>query len=119
MVRYLQAGGYTTWVLIILGVIMLIAAVRFLLAASPRRLAFLRAISVAYVLITLGGTATNFSSVFYTVVKARPEGKPLDLDMLLWGFGEALTPVGMGFSILGLVWLLIAIGVRRAHDPEV
>jgi hypothetical protein len=66
----------------------------------------------------LGGVATNFTAVFYNVVR-RPEGQPFELDHLLYGFGEALTPAGMGFSLLGLVWLLIAIGVRRAHDPEV
>jgi hypothetical protein len=119
MPHYLRAGGYTTWIVIVVGLVLLIAAVRFLITASPRRLAFLRAMSVAYVLFILGGVATNFTSVFYNVVRGHPEGTPIDLDALLWGFGEALTPAGMGFSILGLIWLLIAIGVRRAHDPEV
>lgn len=119
MPHYLRAGGYTTWIVIVIGLILLVAAVRFLLAASPRRLAFLRALSVAYVLLILGGVATNFTTVFWNVVRSRPENGPLDVDALLYGFGEALTPAGMGFSILGLIWLLIAIGVRRAHDPEV
>lgn len=119
MPHFLRAGGYTTWVIVVLGLILLIAAVRFLIAASPRRLAFLRAMSVAYVLMVIGGVATNFTTVFYNVVRGHPDGEPIDLDALLYGFGEALTPIGMGFSILGLVWLLIAIGVRRAHDPEV
>ena len=119
MPHYLRAGGYITWVIIVLGLVLLIAAVRFLIAASPRRLAFLRAMSVAYVLMVIGGVATNFTTCFYNVVRGHPDGTPIDTDMLLWGCGEALTPVGMGFSILGLVWLLIAIGVRRAHDPEV
>ena len=119
MPHYLRAGGYSTWIVIVLGLVLLIAAVRFLITASPRRLAFLRAMSIAYALMIIGGTATNFTAVFYGVVRMHPDGTPVDLDNLLWGFGEALTPVGMGFSLLGLIWLLIAIGVRRAHDPEV
>lgn len=118
MPHYLRAGGYTTWVLIVLGVVLFISAIQFLRAASPRRLAFLRALSVAYVLITFGGVATNLTMVFYNVVRSRPEGKPIDTDALLWGLGEAITPIGMGLSILGLVWLMIAIGVRKAHPEE-
>jgi hypothetical protein len=119
MPHVIRAGGYSTWVIMILGLVLLIAAVRFLITASPRRLAFLRAMSISYVLIILGGVATNFTAVFYGVVRSHPDGTPIDLDALLYGFGEALTPAGMGLSLLGLIWLLIAIGVRRAHDPEV
>jgi len=118
MSHYLRAGGFTTWVVLVLGLVLLIAAVRFLVAASPRRLAFLRAMSLAYVAFIIGGVATNFTAVSFAIARAAPEDKPLDLPSLLYGFGEALTPAGIGFSLLGLVWLLIAIGVRRAHDPE-
>ena len=38
---------------------------------------------------------------------------------LAQGVGEALTPAAFGFSILGFVWLLIALAVRKAHTPDV
>lgn len=116
MPHYLRAGGYTTWILIVLGLVLVVTAVKFMRDATPKRLAFLRALSLAYALFTLGGVATNITAVLYNVVRWREPGKPLDLDILLFGLGEALTPAGMGFTILGLVWLLIALGVRRGHE---
>ncbi|MEZ4403104.1 MAG: hypothetical protein R3B06_23980 [Kofleriaceae bacterium] len=118
MPHYLRAGGYTTWILLVLGLVLVVTAIRFARSPSPRRLAFLRALSVAYVLFTLGGVATNLTTVFYTVVRTRPPGGALDTDALLFGLGEAITPAGMGLTILGLTWLLVAVGVRRAHEPD-
>jgi hypothetical protein len=116
MPHFIRAGGAPTWIAIILGIVLLVAAIRFLMAAEPRRLAVLRAMSVAYVLIIVGGVATNFTAVFYGVVEDHERTGKLDPDRLLWGFGEALTTAGLGFTVLGVIWLLIAVGVRRAHD---
>ncbi|MBK9034222.1 MAG: hypothetical protein IPL61_23660 [Myxococcales bacterium] len=118
MPYYLRAGGYTTWLLLLLGVVLLVAAVNFLRSATPRRLAFLRALSAAYLLFTFGGIATNTTVVLWAVAREHKPGEPYDLDILFQGLGEAITPAGVGLTILGLVWLIIAIGVRRAHDTE-
>ncbi len=119
MPHFIRAGGYSTWVVIVLGLVLLIAAVRFLLAASPRRLAFLRAMSIAYVLMIVGGVATNVTATCYFVADEHARTGVFQVGWLVKGAGESLTPAGMGLSVLGLIWLLIAIGVRRAHDPEV
>ncbi len=115
MPYYLIAGGYTTWLLLLLGVVLIVAAVRFLRGATPRRLAFLRALSVAYVLFALGGVATNVTVVLWAVTRDREPGTSLDVDVLIQGLGEAITPIGVGFTILAGVWVLIALGVRKAH----
>lgn len=118
MPYFLVAGGYTTWLLLLLGVVLLVAAVQFVRGATPRRLAFLRALSAAYLLFTFGGIATNVTVVLWAVARRHPPGEPHDLDILFQGLGEAITPAGIGLTILGVVWLLIAVGVRRAHDTE-
>lgn len=118
MPYYLIAGGYTTWLLLLLGAVLLVAAIRFLRGPTPRRLAFLRALSVAYVLFTLGGVATNVTVVLWGVTRNRPPGQGLELDALIQGLGEAITPIGVGFTILAMIWVLIAIGVRKAHAGE-
>lgn len=115
---YFRAGGYTTILIVILGLVLLVTAARFLRQATPRRLAFMRALSVAYVLFTLGGIATNVTVVLWALVRERQPGQPYDLDILFQGLGEAITPAGIGFTVLGTVWVMIAIGVRRAHDAE-
>jgi hypothetical protein len=118
MPHFLRAGGYVTWVIIILGLVLLASAVQFARKPTPRGLAFLRAMSVAYLLSVIGGVATCFMTVFYNIVRQHERTGEWNLDGLLWGFGEALTPAGMGFTVLGSIWVIIAIGVRRGHESE-
>jgi len=115
---YLRAGGYTTAILLLIGLVLLVTAGQFVRAPTPRRLAFLRALSVAHVLFALGGVATNITVVLWAVVRAHEPGQPYDLDALLQGLGEAITPIGVGFTLLAVTWVLVAVGVRRAHDGE-
>ena len=115
---YFRAGGYTTIVLVVLGLVLLVTAAQFIRQATPRRLAFMRALSLAYVLFTFGVIATNTTVVLWAVVRAHQPGQPYDLDMLMQGLGEAITPAGIGLTLLGIVWVMIAVGVRRAHDTE-
>ncbi len=119
MSQYIRAGGYTMWVLIALSAVMIVIAVRFLLKPEPARLAVLRALTWVQILVILGGVATNLTSVCKSAGgEFERTGKILP-EILVQGVGEALTPAAFGFSILGFVWLLIALAVRKAHAPDV
>ena len=115
MLTYIQAGGYSMIVVIVFSIIMLVTAVRFFFTATPERLAFLRAMTLAHVFCVVGGVAQGFTAVFWHVVPDDPS-KPIPYHLMLIGFGEALTTAGLGLSLLAVVWLLVAFGVRRAHD---
>lgn len=118
MSQYIRAGGYSMWILIALSAVLLVTAILFFRKPTPERLAFLRALSLAQVLATVGGVATNFTTVFYTVAREHGRTGKLEVGWLFHGAGEALTPAGFGFSVLSVIWLIIAVGVRRAHDPS-
>jgi len=95
----------------------LAAAGRVFLQATPERLALVRSMTLAQVFSIVCGVATNLTAVCWHVVPE--DGKPIDFHAMVWGVGEALTPAGLGFPLLAATWLLVAIGVRRAHDPAV
>ncbi len=117
MSSYLRAGGYTMWILIALSAVMIVIAVQFLRRPSPERLAVLRALSWAQVLVVLGGVATNLTMVCRSVIgEYERTGKVLP-EIAFQGFGEAIVPAGFGFSLLAFVWMIIALAVRRAHQP--
>ncbi len=117
MFRYIRAGGYTMWVLIILSAVMITLAIRFLLKPTPERLAVLRSLTWAHILAIVGGVATNLIAVCHSAIEDIDRTGKLDPSILIWGTGEALTPAGFGFSILAFIWLIIALAVRRAHQP--
>ena len=117
MSHYIRAGGYVMWLLMALSAIMIYLAVRFLLKPNPARLAVLRSLSWAHILVTLGGIATNMTSVCKAVQHEYEQTGKVEAIIIVQGLGESLTPAGLGFSVLGFVWLLIAVAVRRAHEP--
>ncbi len=113
----MRAGGYTMWVLAALSLAMIVIAVRFLLKPSPDRLAVLRSLSWVQVFATIGGVATNFTMVCKSAMHEFDVSGAIKPEILIQGTGEALTPAGMGFSLLAFVWLIIALAVRKAHQP--
>ena len=117
MANHMRAGGYVMWVLLALSIVMIVIAIRFLLKPTPARLAVLRALSWAHVLTTIGGIATNLIMVCKSAVRDAQESGHLRPEILIQGTAEALTPAGMGFTLLAFVWLIIALAVRKAHEP--
>jgi hypothetical protein len=114
----MRAGGYTMWVVAALSIAMIVIAVRFLLRPEPSRLAVLRSLTWVQVLVIIGGVATNFISVCKSAMREFEHSGVLRPEILVQGTGEALTPAGMGFSLLAFVWLVIALAVRKAHQPD-
>ena len=117
MQQYMRAGGYTMWLLAALSLAMIVIAIRFLLKPSPDRLAVLRSLSWVQVFAIVGGVATNFIMVCKSAMLDFEESGVLKPEILIQGTGEALHPAGFGFSLLAFVWLVIALAVRKAHQP--
>lgn len=116
MLTYIQAGGWSMLIVIAFGLALLVTSTRFFFQARPERLAMIRALSVAMVFWILGGVAFNVTTVLWTVAAQPDPAGGLRVDWLIQGLGEAITPAGLGFPALGVTWLLVAVGVRRAHD---
>jgi len=115
MVKFFVAGGFPMWVVLIFGLLCLGTAIRFAFTATPRRLAVIRALSWATAFSILSGVASNFMAVMWHV-PGNPEWSREPLFPVMQGLGEAVTPAILGFTLLAIAWLLVAVGLRRMAD---
>jgi hypothetical protein len=115
MIDAFIAGGYAMWIVTALGLACLVVSVRFAIRAEPRRLAVIRALTWAQVFSVLSGLLANFLAVMWHVAR-DPEMSRDPLPSIMVGLGEAVHPGILGFTLLSICWLLVAVGVRRAPD---
>lgn len=117
MPYFIRAGGVPVWIVIVLSLPMLYLGVRFAIAADARRLAILRALTWAQLAAIGSGVASNVIMVMWHVGRGlEPDESPL--PGLFIGLGESLTPAVIGLSILSIVWVLVAFGLRRAPRSD-
>ncbi len=110
MVEFLRGGGLPGYVVLVLVLAVGAYAIRFATRPDGRMLPMVRALSHAVVLTILGAVAANISSVALYV--ERMEGG--NLAQTAWvGIGESLVPAIVGFPLLAIAWLFVAVGVRR------
>lgn len=114
MMDFMRAGGYSMWLILLLGGVALGVAVWFAIRPGERKLSFLRPMSVATVFAVLSGVFSDLGAVMHHVAN-RPEfAQSPDLHLIVMtGIGESMAPAVLGFSILSVTWLLAAVGLRR------
>ncbi len=113
---FIRAGGFNMFVLLALGVFAVPTAIRFARDADPHRLALLRALTWALMFSALIGFVSGLA-VTALHVGRDPEAMKSALAILLVGFAESCANLILGGGIAAIVWILIAVGVRRMpHD---
>jgi hypothetical protein len=119
MIEFFQAGGWSMFLILALGLLTLGAAAMFMRKPEARDVGMIRGFSVATVFAVLCGVATDLATVF-THVPNHPEwAHSPDMPLIVMtGLGESLTPAILGFSMLTLAWLVTAVGVRRLGHAE-
>ncbi len=118
MMRFLLAGGWLTWMVLILGGICLAIAALFARRPEAGRLPLLRALTWATVFAVLAGVAVNFTATLARAGSEESAASGSGMEMVLVGGAESLTPAVLGFTLLALVWMFVAIGMRRMQNPE-
>jgi len=117
MITFFRAGGFSMWFVLILALACLITGIRFAFTATPQRLAVIRALSWATVFSIISGVASNLTAVMWHGPKGDPSNREL-ANVIIQGLGEAITPATLGFSLLSLAWMMVAVGVRRMPDGK-
>ena len=114
MMEFMHEGGYSMWVVLLFGGIAMTAAVMFALRPEESRLGFIRGMSMATVFATLSGLAANLASTFHTVTTTEEFHQYPDIVLVpMVGIQESLATPILGFTMLGIVWFILAIGLRR------
>lgn len=114
MMDFMRAGGYSMWVVLLFGGITTAVAVMFALKPSEGRLGFIRGMSTATVFATLSGVAADIGATFRTTARHEEWHQFPDIVIApMVGISESMAPAILGFSMLGIVWFVVAIGLRR------
>lgn len=110
----MRAGGFGMWVVLLFGLITLFTAGRFAFKPREDAVGILRAMSAATVFSVLSALSSNLAAVFWKVPNTEEWAKSPDMPLIVMtGLAESLTPCMLGFTMLGLAWLMTAVGYRR------
>ena len=112
---FMRAGGVPIWIVLFFGLAALVTGIVFAIRPDERKAAVLRALSTTTVFSILSGVTSDIASVMFKVPR-HPEWShsPDRTLIIMTGLGESMTPAILGFTLLALVWLLAAVGSRRA-----
>jgi hypothetical protein len=113
MVEFMMAGGWSMWIVLIFGLATLVAAAVFVFRRDLGKLALVRALTLATVFAVCTGLCANVAAVM-THAAGRTD-IPVHV-MVMQGLAESLAPGILGFTMLSVGWLLVAVGTRRAQD---
>jgi hypothetical protein len=114
MIVFLRAGGVSTWLALAVGITILAAAVSYAWKPGEYKLARIRPLSLAMVFAALSGLASGLAATAHRLTTDGELARSPDFHLLLLtGIGEALVPAILGFAILAVAWLLVAVGLRR------
>lgn len=114
MVEFMKAGGWSMWFVLILGLATLAAAILFVARRELGKLALVRALSLATLFAIASGLCANVAAVMTYATDHALEGELV--EVVMHGLAESLAPGILGFTMLSISWLLVAVGTRRAQD---
>ena len=117
MLNLFMAGGFPMWFLLVFGLLAIAGAALFAHKPDAQRLGAVKALSVATLASIGAGTASDFAAVGYAVPE-RFANEPNVHMIVLTGFAESMSPAILGFALLSIVWLIVAVGHRRLRRAE-
>ena len=110
----MRDGGFPMFFLLAFGLAALAFAVRFAVAPSQRAFKTAAALSAATAFAAITGICAALAKVAH---HAPDFPKGTLAEVVLIGIGESLSPGILGFTMLSLVALIMALGVWR-HNPS-
>lgn len=89
-------------------------AVSMAVRPGERKLALFRPLSVSTLLAILSSVATGLGLALRRAADdPAVAGGAETTRIMLRGFAEAMAPAVLGFAVLSVAWLLVALGSRR------
>ncbi len=117
MATLVREGGFPVFFLLAFGLAALIFAVRFAMAPSRRLFKTTLALCAATALTSINGIFAAVSAVGHQAPEYVERHPDLSLaEVALLGLGESMSPGILGFTVLSLIALILALGVYR-QDP--
>jgi hypothetical protein len=108
-------GGWGMFPILVMGLLLVWAAVRYAIDSEPVRLRFITALGIALGVTTLHATWTCFAAVFH-FLQSVPD--PQFRSTLMTGLVESTRPATLGGALLSLALILVAVGAYRSGRRE-
>jgi hypothetical protein len=115
MLSFFIEGGVLMWPILVLGLLVMGSAIRYLLDGEPVRLRFIALVSLALLATIALATILDVNRVMAYLARARPEQVRA---LLAQGLKESSRPAILGFALLGLALDLLVIGAYRVGRRE-
>jgi hypothetical protein len=119
MIDFFVEGGVGMWPVLVLGVILVGSSGRFAWDREPVRLRFIAVLSLALLTFVAEGMLASAAKVMWAV--SDPEKRlPTDARVSIFfeGLKECSRPGILGFGLLGLALIMVAVGVYRTGHRE-
>src|ERR1043165_7771167 len=113
MITLFVEGGFPMWFLLAFGLAALATAARFAWAPARRTLRCALALSAATTCTAITGVAKDLATVGHQAPHFLTRHPEENVQVLLQGFAESMAPAILGFTMLSLVALLVAVGFYR------
>jgi len=115
MVQFFIEGGWGMYPVLVMGVVLVGASIRYAIDAEPVRLRFIAAVSLALVVAMVHATWTCFAAVFHYLEQSKDEQLA---RALMTGLMESTRPATLGGALLTVALILVAVGAYRAGRRE-
>jgi hypothetical protein len=106
-------GGAPVWVILLFGAIILVDAILLVRRPDERKLAFLRAMTIAQIFAMVAGFSAGVARSADACTKLMPQLRDRWPLFLAKGTAESLADIILGAVTLSLAWFLAAIAARR------
>lgn len=117
MMELMRTGGWAMWLILIFGVVLLAAAILFVRRPEDGKLGFIRGMTWAMVFTVLAGMTSGLANVFNHSGYQLEESVMDATANAMVGVSEVMSNGILGFSLLGITWLITAVGIRRLAMP--
>jgi hypothetical protein len=114
MLTFFQEGGFPMFFLLAFGLAALVLSALYARVPSRGRLRQALALAFATGFTAVTGTATAIATVGHQATAFLGRHPEMTLpEVLLQGLAESMAPTILGFTLLSLVALIIAVGLYR------
>jgi|GEM_PF-1942369 len=112
-------GIFIVLFVFIVSFITLIASVAFLMHPQDSRFATVKALTRATIYATVLGLFSGLVAPFkHCIVEAGNKDAVQMTGTFLQGMIESFVPVIIGFTLLSLSWVVVALGIQRKEHPR-
>ena len=114
MTWLMMAGGAPMIVIVVFGLVAVLASAHFAWRPRPEALYYIGALCLAVLFSIFAAVAGDLIEVCVSVAGNPDMSSSPQVGMILVeGLGESLSPAVLGFSVLSIVSLISAVGLRR------